>query len=90
MNNSSIINGSDFIAVFLTTDKMEPEEQIKKGISAIDLGGCTQIIKGYYNISENESLIILNMESKNIESNKVKLYLFLSYKIVCSLGKSPA
>ena len=69
MNNSSIINGSDFIAVFLTTDKMEPEEQIKKGISAIDLGGCTQIIKGYYNIFENESLIILNMESKNIENN---------------------
>ena len=69
MNNSSIINGSDFIAVFLTTDKMDPEEQIKKGISAIDLGECTQIIKGYYNISENESLIILNMESKNIESN---------------------
>jgi len=30
MNNSSIINGSDFIAVFLTTDKMDPEEQIKK------------------------------------------------------------
>ena len=69
MNNSSIINGSDFIAVFLTTDKMDPEEQIKKGISAIDLGECTQIIKGYYNISKNESLIILNMESKNIESN---------------------
>ena len=69
MNNSSIINGSDFIAVFLTTDKMDPEEQIKKGISAIDLGECTQIIKGHYNISENESLIILNMESKNIENN---------------------
>ena len=48
---------------------MAPEEQIKKGISAIDLGECTQIIKGYYNISENESLIILNMESKNIENN---------------------
>ena len=48
---------------------MAPEKKKKKGISAIDLGECTQIIKGHYNISENESLIILNMESKNIENN---------------------
>ena len=64
INNSTLINGSDFIAIILTTDNMDPKEQIKKGISAIDLGDCTQIIKKYYNISENESLIILNMESK--------------------------
>ena len=72
MNTSSLINGSDFLAIFLNTDNMEPKEQIKKGISAIDLGECTQIIKEYYNISNNESLIILNMESKNIENNQEK------------------
>ena len=75
LNSSSVINGSDFIAVVLKSDDMNPEEQLKKGISAIDLGNCTDQIKDYYNISKNESLIILNMESKrnddkNIEENK--------------------
>ena len=35
---------------------MDPKEQIKKGISAIDLGNCTKEIKDYYNIPQNESL----------------------------------
>ena len=52
---------------------MEPEEQIKKGISAVDLGDCTQIIKQYYNISDNESFIILNIESKNLENKTRKI-----------------
>ena len=69
MNSSSLINGSDFIAVILSSDEMDPKDQIKKGISAIDLGNCTEQIKEYYNISKNESLIILNMESKRNESN---------------------
>ena len=70
MNNSALINGSDFIAVILTSNNMDPKEQIKKGISAIDLGECTQMIKDHYNISENESLIILSMESKKNETKK--------------------
>ena len=70
MNNSALINGSDFIAVILTSNNMDPKEQIKKGISAIDLGECTQMIKEHYNISENESLIILSMESKKNETKK--------------------
>ena len=52
---------------------MEQEEQIKKGISAVDLGDCTQIIKQYYNISDNESFIILNIESKNLENKTRKI-----------------
>ena len=64
VNSSTLINGSDFIALILTSDDLDPKEQLKKGISAIDLGDCTKSIKDYYNISENESLIILNMESK--------------------------
>ena len=47
---------------------MNPEDQIKNGISAVDLGNCTEIIKEYYNISKYESLIILNVETK-IENN---------------------
>ena len=68
VNSSALINGSDFIAVVLDSDEMDPKEQIKKGISAIDLGNCTEQIKEYYNISKNESLIILNLETKRNET----------------------
>ena len=47
----------------------DPKKQLEKGISAIDLGNCTEQIKEHYNISKNESLIILNMESNRDESN---------------------
>ena len=79
VNSSSLINGSDFIALILTSDDLEdPKEQLKKGISAIDLGDCTKNIKNYYNISENESLIILNMESKR-SLTKTKEIILLIY-----------
>ena len=65
VNSSKVFNGSNFLAVVLTSDNMDPEEQLKNGISAVDLGECTQIIKNYYNISNDEGLIILNMEYKN-------------------------
>ena len=81
VNSPNIINGSNFLAVILSSDDMKPEEQIKKGISAIDLGDCTQIIKQYYNISDNESLIILNIELENIENKKQ------SYDNSFNLGK---
>ena len=70
VNSSFLINGSDFLAVILNSDDLNPEEQLKLGISAIDLGNCTETIKDYYNISENDSLIILNMESKKNKSEK--------------------
>ena len=70
LNSTEIINGSDFKAVILSSDDLNPQEQLKKGISAVDLGNCTQIIKKHYNISENENLLILNMESKKNQSNK--------------------
>ena len=65
VNSTSIINGSDFLAMILSSDSMEPKVQIQLGISAVDLGNCTQFLKEYYNISNDENLIILNMESKN-------------------------
>ena len=70
LNSSEVINGSDFIALILTSDDVDPKEQLKKGISAIDLGNCTEVLKEYYNIPKEESLIILNMESKNNETKK--------------------
>ena len=69
-NFTEVIMGSNFIATFMQSDDMDPKEQIKKGISAIDLGNCTNILKEYYNISKYESLIILNMELKNGKNNK--------------------
>ena len=72
-NSSSLINGSDFIATILSSHNLKPRDQLNMGISAIDLGNCTQILKEYNNISESENLIIVNMESKrnknNIENN---------------------
>ena len=47
VNSSTLINGSDFIAVVLSSDEIDPKEQIKKGISAFDLGNCTEQIKEY-------------------------------------------
>ena len=71
-NSSEIINGTNFLAVFLTSDIIKPEEQLNKGISAIDLGNCTETLKEYYNISNEESLIILNMESKTDKSQNME------------------
>ena len=65
VNSSKVINGSNFLAVVLSSDNMDPEEQLKNGISAFDLGNCTNVLKEYYEISEQENLIIMNMETKN-------------------------
>ena len=69
VNSSKVINGSNFLAVVLSSDNMNPEEQLKNGISAVDLGNCTNVIKEFYNIPKEENLIILNMETKNESNN---------------------
>ena len=69
-NSSNVINGTDFLAMIYSVDDMEPKEQLKKGISAIDLGNCTKIIKDYYNISQEESFLVLNIESKKNQTKK--------------------
>ena len=68
VNSTNVINGSDFMAIILSSDNMNPQEQLKKGISAIDLGDCNQVIKEYYNISNEDDFIILNIETKNNET----------------------
>ena len=71
VNSSKIISGSNFLAVILSSDEIDPEEHLKNGISSFDLGNCTNVLKEYYDIPNEENLIILNMEIKNEnESNK--------------------
>jgi hypothetical protein len=72
VNSGKIVNGSDFIATISYSDNMNPEEQIKKGKSAVDLGNCTQTIKKHYNISNDEKLIIVNLEQKYNKSRENK------------------
>ena len=72
-NSSKIINGLDFLAMIFYSDEITPEKQIKNGISAIDLGNCTNIIKDYYNISKNESIIVVNIELKNEENQNNRI-----------------
>ena len=69
INSTQVINGTNFVGIFLSSDKMNPEEQTKYGISAIDFGYCIKIIKKHYNISESESVLVLNIETKDINNN---------------------
>ena len=64
VNSSNLINGSDFLAIISTSDNTDPKEQLKKGISSFNLDDCIEVIKTHYNISKEENLIILNIESK--------------------------
>ena len=67
VNSSKVINGSNFIAVVISSNEMDPKEQIKMGISPVN---CTEVLKEHYNISSEENLIVLNMEIKNEENQK--------------------
>ena len=70
-NSSKVIDGLNFLATISSSDEINPEEQLKNGISAFDLGNCTNVLKEYYDIPDEENLIILNMEiiNKNESSN---------------------
>ena len=70
VDSIKVFSSTNFKAAVLTSDEMNPEEQLKKGISAVDLENCTQVIKEYYNIPQEENLIILNIELKNDESRE--------------------
>jgi len=68
MNISKFFNGSNFKAIILSSNNLHPKHQLDLGISAVDLGKCTQIIKEYYNISEDENLIVVNIELRKSQS----------------------
>ena len=72
MNKSNIIKGSNFLAA-VSSDKINPEDQIKNGISAFNLGNCTNVLKEYYKIPENENLIILNLEIKTEKNDSINV-----------------
>ena len=103
INSNNVVNGSDFIAVISLSEDIDPIEQIRKGISAVDLGNCPKVLKEYYNISNNESLIVLNIESKKSitkeneenndnslkigKNNQVEIYDFSGRKLDLSVCK---
>ena len=65
INSSKIIDGSNFLATILSSDDINPLIQLNNGISAFDLGNCTNVLKEHYEISEKENLMIINIEIKN-------------------------
>ena len=71
VDSSSPIKGDNFTALILSSDDMDVETQLQNGISAVDLGNCTNVIKEYYKISSEENLIVLNVESKINKSNNI-------------------
>ena len=74
VSSYKIFNMSNFIVSVVSSNKIDPEEQIKKGISAYDLGNCTNIIKEYYNISNEENLVIFSLETKKDKNQKDENY----------------
>ena len=71
IDSSKVINGSNFKAQIIPSSKLDPLEQIKQGISGIDLGNCINILKMRYNIPNEEDLIIIEIETKeDKEKNK--------------------
>ena len=63
INSSSVIKGDDFNALFLSSNDMNVKVQLDSGISAIYLDKCDKVVKDHYNISSEENLIVLIIES---------------------------
>ena len=68
INPNKIINGINFLAMILTSENINPKDQIKKGISGIDLGNCINTLKDIYKIPKDENLILVSMELKKEEN----------------------
>ena len=67
----TVINGSNFKAQIIAASDIDPVEQIKNGISGLDLGDCVDILKTQYKIPENEDLIVIEIETmEDKEKNK--------------------
>ena len=91
IESSDIINCSDFMAIVFDINDENPNEQLKNGISAIDLGNCTNKIKEFYNIDD---FIVLNIESKknnneNVnyigKNNQINIYNYTGSKLNLSI-----
>ena len=85
IDSSTIINCSDFKAQIISSDELDPKEQIKNGISGINLGNCIEVLKGQYNIPNADNLIIVEIETKEDKEKNKDLDI---NKDVIDLGKN--
>ena len=58
VNSTKVINGSNFQAVIIFSDDIDPEKQLKNGISSFDLGNCTNVLKEYLKTQKYSILLI--------------------------------
>jgi hypothetical protein len=93
IESPDIINCSDFMEIVFDINYENSKEQLNNGISAIDLGNCTNKIKEFYNI---EDFIVLNRESKNNKNenennnyigknNQIEIYNYTGKKLNLSI-----
>ena len=74
IDSSQFWNGSNCETKILRSNDIGINDSIKINISEIFLGACPQILKEHYNISNEESLILLIMENtKNKNKNENSL-----------------
>ena len=70
IKHSKVFNGTNFIAMIIPSNKINPKDLLKKGFTTFDLGICINYLKNYYNIPKEENLIIIGEELKNQKYNK--------------------
>ena len=71
VNSEKVINGNNFKAQIISSSDLDPIEQVKNGISGLNLGNCINILKKHYKIPNEEDLIIVEIETKeDKEKNK--------------------
>ena len=73
VDSTKVINGSDFKAQIIQSSDLDPKEQIKNGISGLDLGDCIEVLKKAYNIPKEKDLIIVEIESKEDKGKNTNL-----------------
>ena len=76
IDSSSIINGFDFIGLILSSDKDSQQKEINKGISGLDLDNCVTELKAYYNLNDDQNLIVIKSKSKESENEAVTLEIY--------------
>ena len=77
----NVIKGNNFLAQVIASKDIDPIEQIKIGISGLDLGDCIEVLKAEYNIPESEDLIVVEKEIKKYMNNKGSIELGKDVKI---------
>ena len=75
IDSSSIINGFDFIALILSLDKNNSQGEINKD-SGIDLDNCVTELKNHYNLTDDQNLIVIKSEPKELENKGMTLEVY--------------